>query len=161
MAFPAFTEYQETFSTELRPAMFASFTVPGWVQGHPRLLSIATAVYPHWRERRLEREGRRIIPVLNVRSSVQFRDQSVDTPFSSTSRMLKTNHTSVSDVARLSKPAKLALSKYPSPISCFASRRRWAVPSTWPTTLFSERIRREIWLGTVKVSGTCVPRSLT
>ncbi|EIN12711.1 hypothetical protein PUNSTDRAFT_130959 [Punctularia strigosozonata HHB-11173 SS5] len=65
MAFPAFTEYQETFSTELRPAMFASFTVPTWAPRHPRLLSIATAVYPHWRERRLEREGRRIIPVLN------------------------------------------------------------------------------------------------
>ncbi|THU87120.1 hypothetical protein K435DRAFT_782619 [Dendrothele bispora CBS 962.96] len=33
---------------------------------HTILVSIARSVYPYWKERRLERPGHRIVPILNV-----------------------------------------------------------------------------------------------
>ncbi|KAJ3557054.1 hypothetical protein NP233_g11834 [Leucocoprinus birnbaumii] len=63
--FPAFTDYQDTFSTDLPGSMFASFTAPSWIPKPPQLLRIARQVYPYWKERRLERVGHRIIPTLN------------------------------------------------------------------------------------------------
>lgn len=38
----------------------------------PAMVRIAKAVYSHWRERKIEREGQRIIPALNVRSVMPF-----------------------------------------------------------------------------------------
>lgn len=66
MPFPPFSDYQDTFSSPLAPSDFAAFTVPSWIPPPSALLRIARAIYPHWKERRLEREGHRIIPTLNV-----------------------------------------------------------------------------------------------
>ncbi|EIW79222.1 hypothetical protein CONPUDRAFT_59856 [Coniophora puteana RWD-64-598 SS2] len=65
MAFPAFTDYQDVFSSPLSPSLFATFTVPSWIPTSSSLLRIAKSVYPHWRERRMDRGGHRIIPPLN------------------------------------------------------------------------------------------------
>ena len=73
-----FSEFYETFSTPLQPRLFAAFAVPTWVPSPDRLLHIARIVYPYWRRRRMERGGRRIIPVLNASarwiSLTQFSD---------------------------------------------------------------------------------------
>ncbi|KDQ53289.1 hypothetical protein JAAARDRAFT_137127 [Jaapia argillacea MUCL 33604] len=66
MAFPPFSDYQETFSSPLPPPFFAAFAVPQWTPPPQNLLSLAKAIYPYWKERRLERGGHRIIPVLNL-----------------------------------------------------------------------------------------------
>ncbi|KAJ7623472.1 enhancer of polycomb-like-domain-containing protein [Roridomyces roridus] len=65
MDFPPFSDYQDTFAAPLVPTDFAAFAVPSWIPHPPALTRIARAVYPHWKERRLEREGHRIIPILN------------------------------------------------------------------------------------------------
>lgn len=65
MAFPGFTDYQDTFLNELPPSMFATFAVPSWAPKPPQLVRIARAIYPYWKERRIERGGHRIIPTLN------------------------------------------------------------------------------------------------
>ncbi|KAJ7493445.1 enhancer of polycomb-like-domain-containing protein [Mycena galericulata] len=65
MPFPPFSDYNDTFAAPLVPADFAAFTVPSWIPPPSTLVRIARAVYPHWKERRLEREGHRIIPILN------------------------------------------------------------------------------------------------
>jgi len=65
MAFPAFSEYQDTFSSSLPPTTFAAFSVPSWIPSPSNLSRIARVVYPYWKERRLERGGHRIIPTLN------------------------------------------------------------------------------------------------
>ena len=66
MAFPTFSDYQEIFSSSLPPSIFSNFTVPSWVPQPQHLLRTAKVVYPYWKERRLERGGHRIIPILNV-----------------------------------------------------------------------------------------------
>ncbi|KAG6816979.1 hypothetical protein H0H87_001294 [Tephrocybe sp. NHM501043] len=65
MAFPAFSDYQDTFANSLFPATFVSFSVPHWIPAPSHLVRIARLVYPHWKERRTERGGHRIIPILN------------------------------------------------------------------------------------------------
>ncbi|KAI6012212.1 enhancer of polycomb-like-domain-containing protein [Pisolithus marmoratus] len=65
MSFPPFSDYQEVFSSPLLPSMFAAFVVPPWIPPPSHLLRIAKVIYPHWRERRTERGGHRIIPCLN------------------------------------------------------------------------------------------------
>jgi hypothetical protein len=47
------------------PNMFAAFTVPLWIP-QSDLLRFAKAIYPYWKECRIERGGHRIIPTLNV-----------------------------------------------------------------------------------------------
>lgn len=69
MAFPPFTDYQDTFSSPLPASMFATFTFPSWIPPPAQLLRLAKVIYPHWRERRIERGGHRIIPILNVGGS--------------------------------------------------------------------------------------------
>ena len=63
--FPAFMDYQDTFSNELPASLFACFTTPSWIPKPHQLLRIARIVYPYWKERRVERGGHRIIPILN------------------------------------------------------------------------------------------------
>ncbi|EAU90006.2 NuA4 histone acetyltransferase subunit [Coprinopsis cinerea okayama7 len=63
--FPPFSEYESIFSSPLTPATFAAYTVPSWIPQPPHLLRLARIIYPYWRERRLERQGHRIIPTLN------------------------------------------------------------------------------------------------
>lgn len=69
MPFPAFAEYQDTFTSPLPASAFASHFVPGWIPPPTHLLRIARTVYPHWKERRIERSGHRIIPTLNFDES--------------------------------------------------------------------------------------------
>ncbi|KAJ7132115.1 enhancer of polycomb-like-domain-containing protein [Mycena epipterygia] len=65
MPFPPFSDYHDTFAAPLVPSDFAAFAVPSWIPPPSTLVRIARAIYPHWKERRLEREGHRIIPILN------------------------------------------------------------------------------------------------
>lgn len=65
--FPPFSDYQDTFAAPLQPDMFAVYAVPSWVPQPPQMLRYSRIIYPYWRERRLERGGHRIIPVVNVR----------------------------------------------------------------------------------------------
>ncbi|KAI9453934.1 enhancer of polycomb-like-domain-containing protein, partial [Russula earlei] len=67
--FPPFSDYQETFSSRLTPDTFSAFTVPPWIPQPPHLLRFAKAIYPYWKERRVERGGLRIIPTLNFDES--------------------------------------------------------------------------------------------
>ena len=72
MEFPAFADYQDVFSSPLTPATFATCIVPSWIPPAAALLRIAGVVYPHWKDRRIERGGYRIIPALNVSISFAF-----------------------------------------------------------------------------------------
>ncbi|TFK47739.1 hypothetical protein OE88DRAFT_737780 [Heliocybe sulcata] len=65
VAFPPFSDYQDTFAARLPPSMFATFVVPGWVPEPLQLLRLARVIYPYWRDRRMDRGGHRIIPALN------------------------------------------------------------------------------------------------
>ncbi|KIK61927.1 hypothetical protein GYMLUDRAFT_559643 [Collybiopsis luxurians FD-317 M1] len=69
MHFPEFSEYQEVLSAPLSPSTFAAFSPPSWLPESSRLVRMARIVYPYWKERCLERAGRRIIPVLNFDES--------------------------------------------------------------------------------------------
>lgn len=61
MAFPAFSEHQDAFLSPLPPPTFESY-IP-----NPATLSrFGQTIYPYWKERRIERGGHRIIPILNV-----------------------------------------------------------------------------------------------
>ncbi|PSR71467.1 hypothetical protein PHLCEN_2v12734 [Hermanssonia centrifuga] len=64
--FPPFTDYQDTFASPLPSTMFAVFAAPSWIPQPPQLLRSARAVYPYWRERRMERAGHPIIPIVNL-----------------------------------------------------------------------------------------------
>lgn len=66
MPFPPFSDYQDVFLSPLPASMFAAFAVPAWMPPPAQLLRSAKAIYSHWRERRTERGGHRIIPTLNV-----------------------------------------------------------------------------------------------
>ncbi|THH11138.1 hypothetical protein EW146_g8143 [Bondarzewia mesenterica] len=67
--FPPFSDYQDTFSSPLGPDVFTAFSVPAWIPQPPQIVRFAKVVYPYWKERRLERGGHRIIPVLNFDES--------------------------------------------------------------------------------------------
>lgn len=74
MAFPPFTDYQEAFSSPLPPSMFATYTVPTWIPQPAQLQRLAKVIYPYWRDRRVERKGHRIIPILNYDESDVFNE---------------------------------------------------------------------------------------
>ncbi|KAI0057206.1 hypothetical protein BV25DRAFT_1812676 [Artomyces pyxidatus] len=67
--FPPFTDYQDTFASPLGPDTFAAFAVPSWIPSPAVMLRFAKVIYPYWKERRIERGGHRIIPVLNYDES--------------------------------------------------------------------------------------------
>jgi enhancer of polycomb-like protein len=75
MAFPAFSEYHDTFASPLPAPTFEAYTIPSWIPNPANLIRIARAVYPYWKERRIERGGHRIIPVLNVSLFLKELDQ--------------------------------------------------------------------------------------
>lgn len=96
MMFPSFSDYQDTFATPLPPSTFASFTVPPWIPPAAHVFRIARAIYPYWKERRLERGGHRIIPSLNVSDpSVRVRSLS-NFLYRVTKQTLLTSRTSAS-----------------------------------------------------------------
>lgn len=63
---PPFSTYQTLFGNPLRPEYFSRCVVPTKLPPPALLLQIGRAVYPHWRQRRAERNGVRIISQLNV-----------------------------------------------------------------------------------------------
>jgi hypothetical protein len=144
MPFPPFSDYEPTFSSPLPPMIFALFNPPPWLPSPQQLVRIARVVYPYWKERRLERKGHRISPVLNVSSrtislpkSLSYRD------FSSMRKTLLTSPTSVSADWKPKPSGKLAFNKYPIQTNssssspsllrdwiwqkpcCFVNKRKW------------------------------------
>ncbi|KAF7309638.1 Enhancer of polycomb-like protein [Mycena indigotica] len=65
MEFPTFADYSEVFKQPLHPSNFAALQVPVWVPPPQTMVQIARAIYSHWKDRKLEREGHRIMPTLN------------------------------------------------------------------------------------------------
>ncbi|KZT18761.1 hypothetical protein NEOLEDRAFT_1183983 [Neolentinus lepideus HHB14362 ss-1] len=65
----SFSRYEETFASNLDPALFASYRVPEWVPDPPMLSAIAKAVFPYWSERKAERRGLQVVPSLRVNGS--------------------------------------------------------------------------------------------
>ncbi|KAF8585798.1 hypothetical protein K439DRAFT_1632364 [Ramaria rubella] len=64
-AFPPFSDFEPVFVAPLSPATFATFIVPSSVPSPDRLVLVARTVYPHWKERKIEREGKRVVPQLD------------------------------------------------------------------------------------------------
>jgi len=64
--FPSFAVYQDVFSNPLSPHMFAKFGPPTWLPEPSHLVKLARIIYSYWKERRTERKGQRIIPIVNV-----------------------------------------------------------------------------------------------
>lgn len=98
---PPFSDYQDVLGSELPIHLFASYVRPTNIPPPATLVRMARAIYPHWRSRKLEREGHRIIPALNVR--VPFCDDPIvadDVRCSLTSQTQRMNLTSVSVVER-------------------------------------------------------------
>lgn len=69
MTFPPYSDYVDTFTTDIPPSLFSSYTLPPWLPPPPRLSALSQVVYPYWKERRIERGGHRIIPILNYDES--------------------------------------------------------------------------------------------
>ncbi|GAB1517716.1 hypothetical protein RhiTH_000766 [Rhizoctonia solani] len=63
--FPTLTDFEPVFSNRLPISFFPDYRVPDSVPPPAQLLRMFRVIYPHWRERRLERDGRRIIPQIN------------------------------------------------------------------------------------------------
>ncbi|KAH7340842.1 enhancer of polycomb-like-domain-containing protein [Rhizoctonia solani] len=63
--FPTLTDFEPVFANRLPISFFPNYRVPDSVPAPAQLLRILRVIYPHWRERRLERDGRRIIPQIN------------------------------------------------------------------------------------------------
>ena len=107
--FPPFSEYQDTFSNKLSPDVFAAFAVPSWIPPSQQLIRFAKAIYPYWKERRIERGGHRIIPTLNVSLTLRRTHFYLRPSHSSTtSRMSKTNRIFASGGAMSRQCARLA-----------------------------------------------------
>ncbi|KAJ1309803.1 hypothetical protein OPQ81_006568 [Rhizoctonia solani] len=63
--FPSLTDFEPIFANRLPTSFFPNYRVPDSIPAPPQLLRMLRVIYPHWRERRLERDGRRIIPQIN------------------------------------------------------------------------------------------------
>ena len=69
-SFPAMEVYDEWFQTPLAAELFAAYSVPSGVPEPGRLLELAQAVYPHWKERRSERAYHHVMPQLSLDESM-------------------------------------------------------------------------------------------
>ncbi|KAI5116776.1 hypothetical protein M0805_008731 [Coniferiporia weirii] len=66
---PPFADYNDIFANELPHSFFATYMRPTDIPIPSTLVRMARAVYPHWRDRKIEREGHRIMPALNFDES--------------------------------------------------------------------------------------------
>ncbi|KAF8587580.1 hypothetical protein K439DRAFT_810742 [Ramaria rubella] len=64
--FPSFDNYYNFLATPLPPSTFASFEVPSNLPPPEQMVKLAKAIYPWWKDRRMERNGHRIVPQLHV-----------------------------------------------------------------------------------------------
>jgi enhancer of polycomb-like protein len=132
MAFPAFSEYQDTFSSALTPTTFAAYTVPLSIPSPAQLLRIARVVYPHWKERRIERGGLRIIPTLNV-STLNFLPQVLsDILDRATRRTHRTSLTSASGGVKSRLSARLVPRRSHFQTNSFDCNLSWRPRWNWP-----------------------------
>jgi enhancer of polycomb-like protein len=133
MAFPAFSEYQDTFSSPLTPTTFAAYTVPSSIPSPAQLLRIARVVYPHWKERRIERGGLRIIPTLNVSKTLNFLPRVfTDILDRATRQTHRTNLTSVSGGVKSRLSARLVPRRSHFQTSSFGCSLSWRPRWNWP-----------------------------
>lgn len=70
--FPNFDNYQSYFTDSLSPSLFANFAIPADIPNPEKMVQLAGAIYPWWRERRMNRNGQRIVPQLHVCISLIF-----------------------------------------------------------------------------------------
>ena len=63
---PTFANIEHLFSSPLQPSFFHNFEVPKDIPPLKELTRQARCVYPHWKDRRLQRKGKSIFPSLNV-----------------------------------------------------------------------------------------------
>ncbi|KAF8329698.1 enhancer of polycomb-like-domain-containing protein [Cantharellus anzutake] len=66
---PPLSEYEPLFATPLSPTLFASFIVPPHARDPSHLIRLARTIYPHYKERKIARQGHKIIPSLNFDES--------------------------------------------------------------------------------------------
>lgn len=64
--FPPFADYHGIFATPPHHTLFASLALPSDLPPPSHMVTVAQAIYPHWKQRRTERLGHPIIPILNV-----------------------------------------------------------------------------------------------
>jgi len=137
MPFPPFSDYQDVFSLLLSASTFAAFAVPAWMPSPVRLLCLAKAIYLHWRERRTERGGHRIIPTLNVSplwfSSSDTSDNLAYNHFYSSTRWTPTTGCTYASVTeRSSPPGRLASLKPLLPTNYPVCKWSLHRPMAWP-----------------------------
>ncbi|KZT52956.1 hypothetical protein CALCODRAFT_486723 [Calocera cornea HHB12733] len=63
---PALTEFEDTLAHELPESFFAMYERPASLPKPEQVWLLARAIYPHWRERKTERGGLRIMAQLNT-----------------------------------------------------------------------------------------------
>jgi hypothetical protein len=119
MEFPAFADYHDVFSSPLAPTVFTTYTPPSWIPEPQALLRIAMAVYPHWKERRVDRGGHRIIPTLNVRCLLSQTSMTYLCFDRVTSLIPLMNPTSVSEEEKSKRSAKQGHHKRHPPTNLF------------------------------------------
>jgi len=59
---PSLPEYEPLFAIPLSSSLFASFQLPPHARDPSHLIRLARAIYPHYKERKIARQGQRIIP---------------------------------------------------------------------------------------------------
>jgi len=161
--FPAFMDYQDTFSNELPASLFACFTTPSWIPKPHQLLRIARIVYPYWKERRVERGGHRIIPILNGDESdtlnesyICFRRREIKSVRKTRASQVTSSDKLIRLQAELSYPlelAKLVLSRETTKKECtHQTQRVWEqrqglvdLKHLYPAT-FSDKADDELFL---------------
>jgi hypothetical protein len=63
---PPFSDYEPLFANPLPVTFFSGFIVPTMASDPTRLTALASVVYNHWRTRRMECNGNRIMAQLSV-----------------------------------------------------------------------------------------------
>ncbi|KAG8946440.1 Enhancer of polycomb-like protein 1 [Tulasnella sp. 419] len=66
---PLFSDFESFFGSPVPPHHFPDFLVPPSFPQPAQLTKLARAIYPHWRDRKVDRAGHRIIPQLNYDES--------------------------------------------------------------------------------------------
>ena len=77
---PSFATVEHMFSSPAQPSFFPDFEVPKALPALKELTRIARCIYPHWKDRRLERKGKTIFPGLNVSTVGSVKDMQADHP---------------------------------------------------------------------------------
>ncbi|KAK7028289.1 enhancer of polycomb-like protein [Favolaschia claudopus] len=72
---PDFSLYEHFFLEPLPPDVFASYVAPSWVPPPALLVRIARTIFPHWKQRRANANGRQLRPTLNASTSFSAFDE--------------------------------------------------------------------------------------